>query len=170
MTLCRQTYESCIGTLYLVVNSTGAIKELAFEKPSLKTCALDPVFKDRLDGYFSGSRRTFDLKIVLDDATRFEREVYEALNDVGYAEIRTYKWIAEKLGKPGAARAVGQALKKNPIPIIIPCHRIIESDGKLGGYSGGVDIKRRLLDLEYYNLNAMEDAALKLPHGVAKPA
>ena len=153
MTLCRQTYESPIGALYLVVTSAGEIKELAFEKPSLKSCALNPVFKDRLGGYFKGSRRVFDLKIVLDDATGFEREVYDALNEVGYAEVRTYKWLAEKLGKPGAARAVGQALKKNPIPIIIPCHRIIESGGKLGGYSGGIDIKRRLLDLEYYKMN-----------------
>jgi methylated-DNA-[protein]-cysteine S-methyltransferase len=58
--------------------------------------------------------------------------------------------LAQKIGKPNASRAVGQALGRNPLPIIIPCHRIIESDGTLGGYSGGTDIKRRLLDMEYY--------------------
>jgi O-6-methylguanine DNA methyltransferase len=153
MMLCMQTYESIIGTLYLVVTPDGAIKELTFEKPSLKTCALDNVFKakEQLDGYFGGSTRTFDLNINLDDASKFEREVYDALNDVGYGEVWTYKRIAEKLGKPGAARAVGQALKRNPVPIIIPCHRIIESGGRLGGYSCGIDIKRRLLEMERYH-------------------
>jgi methylated-DNA-[protein]-cysteine S-methyltransferase len=64
---------------------------------------------------------------------------------------RTYKWLAEKTGKPGAFRAVGQSLSRNPIPIILPCHRVIESDGSIGGYSAGVDIKRRLLEIEYYS-------------------
>jgi methylated-DNA-[protein]-cysteine S-methyltransferase len=149
---CRQTYESIIGTLYLVINSAGAIQGLTFDRPSLKTCGPDPVLKNMLDGYFNGSVRAFDVNIALDEATAFEREVYDALNNVGYGEVRTYKWLAEKLGKPGAARAVGQALKRNPIPIIIPCHRIIESRGAPGGYSLGIAIKRRLLDMEYYNL------------------
>ena len=66
-------------------------------------------------------------------------------------ERRTYKWLSEKIGSPKASRAVGQALGRNPISIVLPCHRIIESDGSIGGYSSGVDIKRRLLEMEYYN-------------------
>ena len=69
---------------------------------------------------------------------------------LGIKRDTVYKWIAEKIGRPAAVRAVGRALSKNPIPIVIPCHRIIESDGSLGGYSSGIDRKRRLLDMEYY--------------------
>jgi methylated-DNA-[protein]-cysteine S-methyltransferase len=72
------------------------------------------------------------------------------LKEVPYGETRTYKWVAEKVGNPHAFRATGNALGKNPIPIIFPCHRIIESDGSIGGYSSGIEIKRRLLEIEYY--------------------
>ena len=84
------------------------------------------------------------------EGTEFERKVWETLKEIPYGETRTYKWLAEKIGKPHAFRAVGNALGKNPIPIIFPCHRVIETDGSLGGYSGGTDIKRRLLEIEYY--------------------
>jgi methylated-DNA-[protein]-cysteine S-methyltransferase len=84
------------------------------------------------------------------EGTDFEKKVWETLRKIPYGETRTYKWLAEEIGKPQAFRAVGNALGKNPIPIIFPCHRVIESDGSLGGYSGGVDIKRRLIEIEYY--------------------
>ena len=78
----------------------------------------------------------------------FTRKVLNELRKVPYGETRSYGWLAKKVGKPGAARAVGQALKRNPIPIIIPCHRIIRDDGTIGGFSMGVNIKERFLALE----------------------
>jgi methylated-DNA-[protein]-cysteine S-methyltransferase len=109
------------------------------------------LFKDlmeRLKVYFSGHRTTFPDKLDLSRATHFQREVWEITRLIPYGETRSYAWVAEQVKKPGAARAVGQALGKNPLPIIVPCHRVIASDGKLGGFSGGVEMKRYLLSLE----------------------
>lgn len=83
--------------------------------------------------------------------TEFERQVWLALSEIPYGETRTYKWMAQRVGCPKGSRAVGQALKKNPIPIVLPCHRVIESDGKIGGFALGEDIKRRLLQMEFYH-------------------
>ncbi len=80
--------------------------------------------------------------------TEFQREVWEALKAVPWGQVRSYGWLAERVGRPRAARAVGGSVGRNPLPIIIPCHRIVESTGALGGYSSGVEIKRRLLWLE----------------------
>lgn len=84
-----------------------------------------------------------DLKI-----TPFARKVYKVVLSIPLGEARTYKWVARKAGYPGACRAVGQALKNNPYPLIIPCHRVIASGGKMGGYAGGEKNKKILLDLE----------------------
>ncbi len=80
--------------------------------------------------------------------TPFTRKVYKAVLKIPLGEVRTYKWVAQKIGHPRAFRAVGQALNQNPYPLIIPCHRVIKSDGKSGGYSRGIKTKRLLLDLE----------------------
>lgn len=80
--------------------------------------------------------------------TRFARMVYKAVLDIPLGEVRSYKWVARKIGRPAAVRAVGQALKGNPYPLIIPCHRVIRSDNKLGGYAWGVKRKKTLLELE----------------------
>ncbi len=106
--------------------------------------------KDRVMEYFEGKLRKFEIPFIL-SGTDFEKKVWLTLNEISYGQTRTYKWLAERLGSPRSARAVGQALGKNPLPIILPCHRVIQSDGKLGGYSPGVGIKRRLLELEYYS-------------------
>ncbi len=87
-------------------------------------------------------------KLDLSNFTPFQRKVLEAVKTIPYGEVRTYKWVAERMGNPGAARAVGQALKKNPYSVIIPCHRVIRSNGRLGGYSGGIQKKKRLLKKE----------------------
>lgn len=87
-------------------------------------------------------------KLDLSRLTPFQRKVLEAVKTIPYGETRSYKWVAERIGKPKAARAIGQALKKNPYPIIIPCHRVIRSDGRLGGYSKGIRKKKRLLKKE----------------------
>ncbi len=108
-------------------------------------------FKDlikRLKAYFSGYKVLFPDDLDLSAVTQFQREVWQAGRLIPYGETRSYSWLAEKVGKPGAARAVGQALGKNRLPIIIPCHRVISSNGSLGGFSGGLDMKKRLLHLE----------------------
>ncbi len=103
---------------------------------------------ERLRIYFCAHEVAFPDELDLSGATPFQREVWEITRLIPYGETRSYTWVAEQIGKPGAVRAVGQALGRNPLPIIIPCHRVIASDGKLGGYSGGVKMKRHLLRLE----------------------
>jgi len=109
------------------------------------------LFKDlmeRLKVYFSGHRTTFPDELDLSRATHFQREVWEITRLIPYGETRSYAWVAEQIKKPRAMRAVGQALSKNPLPIIVPCHRVVASDGKLCGFGGGVEMKRYLLFLE----------------------
>lgn len=103
--------------------------------------------KAQLAEYFGGERRAFDLPLD-PQGTAFQREVWDALTAIPYGETRTYGALAEAIGRPGSARAVGAANGQNPISIIIPCHRVIGSTGSLTGYAGGIDIKRRLLNLE----------------------
>lgn len=100
----------------------------------------------RLKGYFAGRRVAFDDRLDLSPATPFQREVWQLTRLIPYGETRSYGWMAQRLGRAGA-RVVGQALARNPLPIIIPCHRVVAKDG-LGGYSGGIDTKRYLLKLE----------------------
>ena len=102
----------------------------------------------RLQTYFDGGKATFSDELDLSGATPFQRRVWEVTRLIPYGETRGYAWVAQRVGRPGAARAVGQALGRNPLPIIIPCHRVITSDGRLGGFSDGVEMKRRLLRLE----------------------
>lgn len=117
-----------------------------------KHASLSPdKFKDlitRLKAYFGGYEVSFPDELDLSTATLFQRQVWHTTRLIAYGETRSYKWLAEKVGQPGAARATGQALSRNPLPIIIPCHRVISSDGGLGGFSGGIQMKRRLLHLE----------------------
>jgi methylated-DNA-[protein]-cysteine S-methyltransferase len=101
-----------------------------------------------LKAYFSGHKVSFPDELDLSSATPFQQEVWQITRLIPYGETRSYSWLAKKIGKPGAARAIGQALSRNPLPIIIPCHRVIGSNGKLGGFTGGLEIKKRLLHLE----------------------
>ncbi|MCX5993169.1 MAG: methylated-DNA--[protein]-cysteine S-methyltransferase [Chloroflexi bacterium] len=103
--------------------------------------------------YFSGKRAVFDCKMDLSGSTPFQRKVWRATMDIPYCQVRSYKWVAEKIGKPSACRAVGHALAANPLPLIIPCHRVIRSDGGPGGFGGrstNVKTKLMLLSLEGY--------------------
>ncbi len=146
------TLQSPVGELYLVFNQSALI-EVRFEKPAgmvHRQSKSSIQAREELGEYFTTGRMSFALKTEFAEGTEFEQEVWRTLAKIPYGETRTYKWIAEQIGKPHAARAVGSALGKNPIPIIYPCHRIIESDGSIGGYTPGVDIKRRLLEIEYY--------------------
>ncbi|MFZ2530316.1 MAG: methylated-DNA--[protein]-cysteine S-methyltransferase [Rhodococcus sp. (in: high G+C Gram-positive bacteria)] len=102
----------------------------------------------QLDEYFHGRRRTFDLPLDLRLATGFRREVIVHLPEIGYGHTASYADVAAASGSPRAVRAVGTACAKNPLPVIVPCHRVVRSDGGIGQYAGGVDAKRTLLRLE----------------------
>ena len=101
-----------------------------------------------LKQYFAGKKVSFDLRLDLSSGTKFQQKVWLALKKIPYGETRSYRWIANQIGKPKAVRAVGNALGANPLPIILPCHRVIASDGTLGGFGGGLKWKRHLLKLE----------------------
>ena len=101
-----------------------------------------------LDQYFAGRRRSFDVDVDLRPLTPFQRRVLTATARVPYGELTTYLEVARRAGNAHASRAAGQAVGANPIPIVVPCHRVVASDGTLGGYSGGLGAKRRLLALE----------------------
>jgi methylated-DNA-[protein]-cysteine S-methyltransferase len=101
----------------------------------------------QLEAYFSGKLEYFDLKLA-PEGTEFQKSVWKALCKIPYGETRTYKDIAASVGKPKAYRAVGLANNRNPIAIIVPCHRVIGSNGKLTGYASGLDVKAFLLKLE----------------------
>ena len=98
--------------------------------------------------YAEGTRRQFTLPLDLSAVKPFQRAVLQVADSIKYGETRSYGWIARAIGKPRAARAVGRALATNPIPIILPCHRVLGSDGGLHGYGGGLPLKRKLLELE----------------------
>lgn len=101
----------------------------------------------QLEEYFSGTRTRFDFPLRLDGAP-FDRAVWNALPEIPYGNTASYGEIAERIGRPGRARAVGAANARNPIAIVVPCHRVIGSNGSLTGYAGGLECKRALLDLE----------------------
>lgn len=109
--------------------------------PVLDTCEV------QLGEYFDGARRSFDLPMAA-AGTAFQQTVWQALRHIPYGEVRSYRDIATAIGKPGAVRAVGAANSRNPLPILIPCHRVIGRDGSLTGFSGGLAAKQRLLELE----------------------
>jgi len=103
--------------------------------------------KNQLHDYFEGKRKDFDIQLDI-KGTQFEKDVYRALKKVSYGKITTYKELAQKSGHPKAYRAVGTALKKNKIPIIIPCHRVLKTDKNIGNYNGGKWRKEKLLQIE----------------------
>ena len=105
----------------------------------------------RINNYLRGQLVFFDDKLDLSNSTPFQQKVWETTRSVPYGETRSYAWVAHKMGMPKATRAIGQALAHNRLPIIIPCHRIINSNGSMGGFSAGLDMKARLLHLEHKN-------------------
>jgi len=113
----------------------------------LPVSTLDHPVVAQLQEYFAGTRRSFDLVLDL-QGTEFQREVWSCLGRIPYGETRSYGEIASALGSPGAARAVGAANGKNPVAIVVPCHRVIGSTGKLTGFAGGIAIKEKLLRAE----------------------
>jgi methylated-DNA-[protein]-cysteine S-methyltransferase len=147
--------ESPIGSLRLVADEAG-LRRIDFlhgrdpEEP-------DPAWESRpeafeqaarqLHAYFAGQLTSFDL-VLAPQGTSFQKRVWDAICEIPYGETITYGELAQRIGNPKGSRAVGLANGSNPIPIVIPCHRVIGSDGRLTGYGGGLPIKERLLALE----------------------
>jgi len=104
----------------------------------------------QLQEYFDGKRTAFDLPLDL-RGTQFQKEVWNKLQSIPYGETCSYGEIARSIGKPGAARAVGMANHDNPVAVVVPCHRVVGSDGSLTGYAGGLEVKKRLLAIESQN-------------------
>lgn len=146
--------SSPVGTLRLTASSTGLVSievvRSARKDPSAPTGAPRTILtrtRRQLEEYFAGRRRTFDVPLDL-RGTEFQVAAWKAMSKIPYGRTISYGQQAKSIGKPTACRAVGSANGKNPIPIIVPCHRVLASDGSLGGYSLGLTMKRRLLSLE----------------------
>ncbi|HEB02292.1 MAG TPA: methylated-DNA--[protein]-cysteine S-methyltransferase [Nitrospirae bacterium] len=143
-------YLSPLGEIYPIFLDSSLVG-VEFKKPHLKMHCVPNEFRQELDAYFNGELKEFAQEVRFITGTLFEQKVWNSLRAIPYGETRSYKWLAADVGSPRGNRAVGRALSKNPIPIVLACHRVIESTGKLGGYSSGVEIKRRLLAMEFYN-------------------
>jgi methylated-DNA-[protein]-cysteine S-methyltransferase len=156
------TTDSPVGPLLLAATDEGlCVIEFGARGDSLDDVAehisprivevpkrLDPV-RRQLDQYFAGKRQRFDLDLDRRLMRGFRRTVLERLfDDIGYGELTSYSELAEMAGSPRAMRAVGSAMATNPIPIVVPCHRVLRNDGSIGGYGGGLATKRWLLALE----------------------
>ncbi|MCS7281577.1 MAG: methylated-DNA--[protein]-cysteine S-methyltransferase [Desulfobacterota bacterium] len=151
--LCNIALLAMDGKLFelrLVEEEEMVIKKLILSRfpDAYEDEAQFKVLRILLERYFRGENVGFDVDVVFPSSTPFEKKVFLETRTIPYGETRTYGWLAEKIGYRNASRAVGQALRRNPIPLIIPCHRVIQKDGRLGGFSCGVHIKRRLLELE----------------------
>jgi methylated-DNA-[protein]-cysteine S-methyltransferase len=154
--------ESPIGPLLVAASDRGLCRISFDPEPEHELDALARAFGPRvlrssapvdrarreLDEYFEGKRQDFDLAVDLTPLPDFQRMVLEELVRVPYGHVDTYGGLAQRIGRPRAARAVGGALNRNPIPIVVPCHRIVGSTGSLVGYAGGLEIKEALLGLE----------------------
>jgi len=161
-TIVWDAFESPIGMMYLASTERG-ICHISFKIPEAQFLAqLDPMARiqhnpaalskevDELLRYFDNPALRFDIPVDLTDVTDFQREALQLIRNIPTGRMWTYKDVAEKLGNPKASRAIGQAMKNNPVPIVIPCHRVVGSSGALTGYAGGGGIatKRYLLELE----------------------
>jgi methylated-DNA-[protein]-cysteine S-methyltransferase len=156
------TMASPIGPLFVAASDRGVVRvgfrcsERSFvgelqrrlrRRPVRSIERLAPVTAE-LDAYFAGRRRALELPVDLRDLTQFQRRVLMAARGVPAGSVVSYGEIARRIGIRKASRAVGQALGRNPVPIVIPCHRIVREGGDLGGYTGGLDVKRTLLRIE----------------------
>src|SRR5882724_533053 len=148
-------FDSPVGSLLLAGSSAG-LKLVSFGAGN-RARSVDPEWQvdnaafvevvAQLQAYFGGKRKNFELDLVL-EGTDFQKKVWTALQEIPYGETISYKKLAESVGSPKAVRAVGAANGANPMPIIIPCHRVIGNDGSLTGFGGGLPLKKRLLELE----------------------
>lgn len=145
-------YETEIGKISIIENGKAIIglyhdNAMTPNDLVIKETQLLKEAKSQLDNYFIGKIKDFDLPLE-PRGTEFQQKVWKALQSIAYGETCSYAEIAKQIGKPKAYRAVGMANNKNPISIIIPCHRVIGKNGKLVGYGGGLEVKKHLLDME----------------------
>ena len=158
MSLFYDTFPTPLGPFSIAVYSTAAVAATAFGNSDsllrrLGKCHImydtTPVAaaREQVEAYFAGERREFELRLA-PRGTAFQHQVWSALRHIPFGETRSYRQLATSLRKPGASRAVGRANATNPICLIVPCHRVIGSDGALTGFAFGEDIKRRLLEHE----------------------
>jgi methylated-DNA-[protein]-cysteine S-methyltransferase len=156
------TFESPVGPL-LLAGDVDALRLVSFESSKHATPAPAGWKQDKtpfaevvrqLEAYFRGELREFDVPLAL-EGTEFQRRVWNALRGIPYGETISYLQLAERIGNPKAVRAVGLANWSNPIPIIVPCHRVIGSDGSLTGFGGGISTKKKLLELESKQLSLL---------------
>ena len=164
MATCYQWTESPVGRLLLVADE-GGLRELLFERGRTSP-VIDASWKNndhllreairQLRAFFAGERQHFDLELN-PQGTGFQQRVWRALQEIPFGETISYRELARRLGNPAASRAVGLANGSNPIAIIIPCHRVIGSNGTLTGYGGGLENKRWLLDFERSQLRLAFD-------------
>ncbi|KKC99538.1 methylated-DNA--[protein]-cysteine S-methyltransferase [Photobacterium halotolerans] len=151
----RQRIDTPIGWLAVVADQQ-AITTIEFDArpaPDDVSNAVTELGVQQLSEYFSGQRKHFDLPLSM-PGTAFQREVWQALTDVPFGVTCSYSDVARQIARPKAVRAVGAANGKNPIPIVVPCHRIIGRSGTLTGYAGGLDKKRWLLEHEGLSIKA----------------
>ena len=140
--------EECITGLSL--ETQEGLQEIVSETP---TTALLQEAHTQLTEYFAGERTSFTLPIAYPFGTPFQHSVWNALRDIPYGETRSYEDIAVAIGNPKAVRAIGQANTRNPILLLVPCHRVINKNGTIGGFGCGVEIKKQLLQLEGLEIN-----------------
>lgn len=149
---CIFSFLTLIGTVSITEDGEGRITGVYLPNGNLpamderETDILDEA-SGQLNEYFSGRRKSFDLPLSY-ETTPFRKAVLDAMRGIPYGEVRTYSRLAEAAGSPRAVRAVGSACASNPLPILIPCHRVVPSSGGIGGYAYGTSMKRRLLELE----------------------
>ncbi|HRC84169.1 MAG TPA: methylated-DNA--[protein]-cysteine S-methyltransferase [Thermoanaerobaculia bacterium] len=158
------TYSAPCGPLFCIVDEAGAVVAIDFAATGSAERSRRQRFEARgirlvpdaertaplvqqLEEYFAGKRHEFDLRLA-PLGTPFQQQVWQALTRIPYGETRSYGEIAREIGWPNASRAVGAANGANPIPIVVPCHRVIGANGSLTGFGGGLDVKKALLDLE----------------------
>ena len=147
------TYKTTIGNITIAEEDNHIIMIKFKEDVGSAIKKETPLIKEainQLSQYFEGKRQTFDLPLR-SDGTDFQQKVWAALQRIPYGQVWSYKRLAEEIGNPKACRAVGMANNRNPISIVVPCHRVIGSDGSLVGYASGIENKRWLLELEQKN-------------------
>ena len=157
-----ELHDTPVGRLFVAVTEHG-VCEISYDADAeteaerlarsfgtrvLRSSRPTDEVRRQLDEYFAGKRREFELEVDLRPAREFGRAVLEELAHVPYGELTTYGTLAVRAGRPRAARAVGTVMNRNPVPIVLPCHRVVGSSGSLVGYAGGLERKRTLLELE----------------------
>lgn len=155
--LVRCTFESPLGRMTLAASSTGLAGVWFNDQKHMPDVSRWPVQNDhplllqamaQLQAYFAGTRQTFDVALDTRRGTAFQQQVWQALLDIPAGQTTSYGTLSQRIGKSNAVRAVGAAVGRNPISIIVPCHRVVGADGSLTGYAGGLGRKTSLLQLE----------------------